>query len=922
MQLKLTILSFFSFLLFIELPAQQTEKFYLSGTGNDDTKQWQFFCTAGSNANKWSTIAVPSCWELQGYGKYDYGFAKDSVRGKEKGMYKYSFHAPATWKNKVVKIVFEGSMTDTEVFINGKPAGEIHQGAFYSFKYDITTLLKFGDSNLLEVTVAKHSANASVNEAERKADFWIFGGIFRPVFLEILPQAHMENISIDAKANGRFTANIQTSLTKDQQVMIDVYDDAGKLLGKLARQVKPAAPGMITVTGSLRNPKLWTAETPMLYRAVITLSEKGKRLHTLTQKFGFRTVEVKQRDGIYVNGVKVKMKGVNRHSFWPTSGRTTSRKISIADVLLMKSMNMNAVRMSHYPPDDHFLEVSDSLGLFVMDELAGWHGHYDTPTGKQLLQEMIRHDGNHPSIILWSNGNEGGHNLQLDAFFDEFDLQKRPVVHPWQSFRGIETQHYREYNYGLGNYENGREIIMPTEFLHGQFDGGHGAGLQDYWEKMWHNPLSAGGFLWDLADQAVVRNDRNDSLDTDKFRGADGIVGPYHEKEGSYDAIRQIWSPVQVERREISADFDGRFTIENRYHFTNLNQCSFSWRLKSLRHRVPEELNGKIQAPAAQPGQAANLQIALPRNWNVFDVLYLTAYGPRKEELFTWSFPIAHPASVAEAALNFSGSTKPTLILQDSIFDIAANGIQIRIHKESGLLLEVKNMGGIIPLNNGPVIAEGINNFQHFTHRFEQDNLIIESAFDGKKSFNTLQWTIFPSGVVRMKVNYFPGAYFTNFAGINFSFPQRDIRGVEYMGDGPNRVWKNRMAGNTFGIWKKQYNNTETGESWQYPEFKGYHSKMYWCRFLTTGQPFTVYTSNEDIFLRLFTPAWKTDQWHNYEPLFPTGDISFLHGISSIGTKTQRNETTGPMGMKNIFYDYEKDPGRSLELILFFDFTI
>src|SRR5258705_4474328 len=127
------------------LCAQQTEKIYLSGTGNDNTVNWDFFCTAGMNSGKWTNIAVPSCWELQGFGKYDYGFAKDSARGKEKGLYKYSFTVPAAWKNKIIKIVFEGSMTDTEVKINGQLAGEIHQGAFYAFKYDITKLLRFGE---------------------------------------------------------------------------------------------------------------------------------------------------------------------------------------------------------------------------------------------------------------------------------------------------------------------------------------------------------------------------------------------------------------------------------------------------------------------------------------------------------------------------------------------------------------------------------------------------------------------------------------------------------------------------------------------------------------------------------------------------------------------------------------------------------
>ena len=141
------------------------------------------------------------------------------------------------------------------------------------------------------------------------------------------------------------------------------------------------------------------------------------------------------------------------------------------------------------------------------------------------------------------------------------------------------------------------------------------------------------------------------------------------------------------------------------------------------------------------------------------------------------------------------------------------------------------------------------------------------------------------------------------------------------MGDGPYRVWKNRLKGNQFGTWTKNYNNTETGEQWNYPEFKGYYSNLYWCRFFTKQQSFSVYTENQDLFLRLFTPAYKTDQWHNYEPIFPNGDISFMQGIPSIGTKTQRAETTGPMGMKNIFYDYEKDPSRALAIILYFDFT-
>lgn len=897
--------------------AQSTEISYLSGTGSDQTVNWQFYCTGGSNAGKWTSIPVPSCWELQGFGKYDYGFAKDSLRGKESGLYKHSFPVPANWKGQKVNIVFEGVMTDATVKVNGKSAGPVHQGAFYAFKYDISRLLKYGGTNLLEVTVAKHSANPSVNEAERKADFWIFGGIFRPVLLEALPAEHITTLAVNAKADGAFHAVVKVNARQQRQIALQLYDkDHQKVGGQIITTANRPEIRIDTVYSRI---KPWSSEFPNLYHADISLLDKGKVLHTIRQRIGFRTIELKQRDGIYVNGVKMKFKGVNRHSFRPETGRTTNKAISIEDVLLIKDMNMNAVRMSHYPPDGHFLDVCDSLGLYVMDELAGWHGNYNTETGTRLVKEMLEHDVNHPSIVLWANGNEGGHNKELDHLFPGLDPQQRPVVHPWQLFNGIETQHYREYNYGIGNYDNGKEIVMPTEFLHGQFDGGHGAGLEDYWRQMWHNPLSAGGFLWDFADQGVVRKDKHDSLDTDHHRGADGIVGPHHEKEGSFFTIKEIWSPIFVERREITPAFDGTLNIENRYAFTNTDQCRFTWQLKKL--ETAAVYNGTVAAPHLKPFEKGILQLSLPANWNTYDVLYLSAKDPYGQTLFTWSFPIARPAAIAIKKIDTVGTGRVTIREQDSLWQVSAAGIHLAINKKNGLLQEVKHGNTIIPFNHGPVLQEGENNFAGFSHHQQGNNLVITSTFDRKTSYNTLQWTIYPSGVVKMAVQYFPAAYFTSLAGVNFSFPEKEMRAVEYMGSGPYRVWKNRLKGTQFGIWRKEYNDTETGESWKYPEFKGYHANMYWCKFITAAQPFTVYTENESLFLRLFTPAWKTDQWHNYEPIFPTGDLSFMQGISSIGTKTQRNETTGPTGMKNIFYDYEKEPERALQIVLYFDFS-
>ncbi len=909
----------------VQVQAQETEKIYLSGKGPDDAVTWEFICTGGMNAGKWTTIPVPSCWELQGFGKYDYGFAKDSVKGKEKGLYKRKFDVPTSWKGKVINIVFEGVMTDAEVKINGQLAGPIHQGAFYVFRYDISKHLKYGKENLLEVTVAKHSANESVNAAERRGDFWVFGGIFRPVWLEVLPAIHINEFNIDAKADGLFRVSVWTNDEQNRKsAILRIYDHTNKLViaDTGAAPIANNSEGFI-FGKILKDAKAWSPEAPYLYRAEVTIYGNGFPLHRASKKFGFRTVELRQRDGIYVNGVKMKFKGVNRHCFRPETGRTLSQKQSIEDVLLIKEMNMNAVRTAHYPPDTHFLDACDSLGLFVMDELAGWHGHYDTPTGKKLLEEMIAQDGNHPSVILWANGNEGGHNRQLDKLIEDFDMQDRPLLHPWENFNGVETQHYREYNYGIGNYENGREIVMPTEFLHGWFDGGHGAGLEDYWEKMWHNPLSAGGFLWDFADNAVVRKDLKDSLDTDKHRAADGIVGPHFEKEGSFYAIKEIWSPIRFERKEITPAFDGKLNIENRYHFSTTNSCQFNWTLKRFNLNDTKELKGEAAAPAIEPGGKGTLSLSLPADWNNYDVLYVTAKDAFKRELFTWSFPISQPALTKTRMVDTTsvGEVRNPIGDTTSIL-VQVKDVHLMFNGFNGMLEQVRNKNGVLPFNNGPVIQEGANNFARIKKYWEGNKLVIATQYDRKESYNTLQWTIYPSGWIKLEVQYFPGAYFTNFAGINFSFPEKEIKSVTYMGNGPYRVWKNRMKGNQFGVWNKTYNSTETGESpWIYPEFKGYHANFYGGYFFTSNNQFTVVTETEDLFLRLFTPAWKTDQWHNYEPYFPSGDISFMQGIPSIGTKSPRTETTGPMGIKNMYYDYEKDPARALRICLWFNFS-
>lgn len=906
------------------LQAQETQCQWLSGTDKDNTVSWQFFCTAGRRSGEWTTIQVPSNWELQGFGKYNYGLDKDSVRGKEKGLYKYAFAVPDAWKNKQVNIVFEGSMTDTEVKINGQSAGPIHQGSFYRFKYDISGLLKYGaEKNLLEVTVAKHSANDSVNWAERKCDFWIFGGIFRPVYLEALPQQHIARVAIDAKANGNFTAQVFTGgHIAAGKLVAQVYTQDGTRFGAPVSVNIPKDAASVSLQGVFASPLLWSPEFPHLYKVVFTLLQNGQPVHTLKQKFGFRTVELRERDGIYVNNVKVKFKGVNRHSFWPESGRTMSPALSVEDVQLMKDMNMNAVRMSHYPPDTHFLDVCDSLGIFVLDELTGWHHAYDTEVGSKLVKEMMERDINHPSIIVWDNGNEGGHNINLDHLFREMDPQHRPLIHPWNVFGGTDTQHYINYDYGDGTHLHGHNIVFPTEFLHGLYDGGHAAGLEDFWEQMWREPLSAGGFLWVFADEAVVRTDKGGVLDADGNHGPDGILGPHHEKEGSYFAIREIWSPVYIRRREITSAFDGSFDIENRFMYTNTSQCSFSYRLATLHGPAGKDssaVSGKVTAPSILPTHHGTLKIALPDNWRQYDVLYLTARDPHGREIYTWSWPIARPATIAAKLLKTEGAQKPVITESDSLYTVTANGLQFVFNRNTGILVHAKDAKGDIPFGNGPILCEGRPGEAKLQYRYEGPGLFITASFARGSLFQSLEWAIYPSGWLKMTAKYFPAAYDAALTGLSFSYPEQMVKSISWMGNGPYRVWKNRMKGVTLGRWTKAYNNTVTGENYIYPEFKGYYSDFYWLRMGTAARPFTIACASEDVFLRLYTPAPHATPF-NTDPAFPAGDISFMHGITPIGTKSQQPDRLGPQGQKNMYYDYGKDPAYAKELVLYFNF--
>jgi len=898
--------------------AQSTTKQiqYLSGKDNIHTVQWDFWCTGGRNSGYWSTIAVPSCWEQQGFGSYNYGrdyvtYGKHFRFADEKGIYRHRFSVPASWKNQTVKLVFEGAMTDTEVKINGKSAGPIHQGAFYRFDYDITDKLSFSKPNQIEVTVSKMSADKSVNNAERLADYWVFGGIFRPVYLEATPRQHITHLAINATADGAFAMNaLLEQATPGTEVAAEITDAKGKIVGR-ANATIAAGDSLVFLTTKVDNPKCWTAETPNLYKVSVSLMNKGKEIYMTREQFGFRTIEVRKGDGIYVNGVKVKMKGVNRHVWWPETGRSVNAAIDLQDVQLIKGMNMNAVRCSHYPPDQSFLHYCDSLGLYVLDELAGWQKAYSTNAGKPLVREMVLRDVNHPSVIFWSNGNEGGHNMELDNEFAKYDLSARPVIHvhhkPGKAFNGIDCNHYEDY-YSTKKILADSNIYMVTEFQHAQDDGAGAAGLSDLWELHWNSKLGAGGFIWALLDEGVVRTDKHNIIDVNGINAPDGILGPHREKEGSYNAIKEIFCPVRITMKQLPEGFKGSIPVENRYHFTNLNECRYRWEL--VRFRKPGDIMpgavvskaGVVVPPSISPGQQGTLNIDLPADWNDYEGLVLAANDPSGNELFKWTWTIKSNTALLDSIVSITGKEPVAASETDSSITLKGGGIGITISKKNGRLLSLSNdYSKPLSFNNGPVLVSGKATFEHLKYYKAEDAYVIECTYSG--DLKKVIWKMQPSGWVELNYQYeLNGTY--PFAGISFSYPQNYVLGAKWLGLGPYRVWKNRMAGTMLNVWDNAYNNTQTGASpWLFPEFKGYFGNIIWLQMDTDEGKFTVASKDDGLFIRLFDFYGLTGP--DPSPELPTGDISFLDAIPPIGSKLAFNmnrnaAVLGPQSEMNV----------------------
>jgi hypothetical protein len=571
-------------------------------------------------------------------------------------------------------------------------------------------------------------------------------------------------------------------------------------------------------------------------------------------------------------------------------------------VRLIKAANMNAVRMSHYPPDPSFLEAADELGLYVLDELAGWQGFYDAPTGARLIGQIVRRDVNHPSVLFWDNGNEGGWNRENDAEFARWDPQRRAVLHPWATHSAINTDHYENYDSTV-NLSRGPEIFMPTEFLHGLYDGGIGAGLRDYWDVMGRSPTVAGGFFWAFADEGVARTDRNGRIDNVGNAAPDGIVGARHEKEGSFFAVKEIWSPVEVRNLAFTAGALS-MRIENRYDFIDLSRCSVRWRALRLPSpgAAPAKLlaQGNARAPALPAGRSINWRLPVDlQRLGPDDIVEFSVLDPDGHESWKWVVRGNAPAApVSEPAVIPVRSDSQTVTAGDIALEFDAKSGELVRLRRGGLSLSLRG-----PRATAWLRRPGTRGFDDIAGTPALSGLELAPAdapgvlarvvYDGL--LRNVTWKMHDGQLAMQYELAFEGK--ADILGVRFDPVGAGVTAKRWVGAGPYRIWNNRQAGTEFGLHTTPYSLSVPGETYHYPEFEGFFGEWRWLQMRTLSARVAIRNRGNAPFFGLYRPA------PGEKPVIELPDMgwSFLHAIPSIGTKFASPDVLGPQSQPRQF---------------------
>lgn len=617
------------------------------------------FYKTNYDVSYWDDITVPSNWQLHGYGKpiytnVRYPFARNppkiigpAPKGYTKnelpnpvGSYKRDFYIPESWTGREIFVHFAGVKSAFYLWINGVKAG-YSQGSMTPAEFDITEYVTAGE-NTISVEVYRWSDGSYLEDQ----DIWRLSGIYRDVFLYSTPKVHLRDYFLKSDLSDDFsTATFRAMLDfknygKKESLTVETYllEDGEQFSNQKplaiteVKSVSTKKGYKTSISKEIVAPRLWSAETPNLYNVLFVVKDsKGKVQEVLCSTFGFRKIEIKNQQ-LWVNGQSVKLKGVNRHEHDPFTGRYVSLESMIKDITLFKLFNVNTVRTCHYPDHPDFYKLCDRYGIYVIDEAnveSHGMGYGDASLGHDVAWQkahvdrqvsMVHRDKNHPSIIIWSMGNEAGPGVNFVACRKAIlDIDNSRPIHyeRYNEVADIESVMYPSVEWldNTGKKDNPKPFIM-CEYAHAM--GNAVGNLKEYWDVIESHDRLIGGCIWDWVDQGLAKKIPGSDNEYFFAYGGDfgdrptdwnfcinGLTTPDRQVTPKMEEMKKVYQYIKMDASDASS---GKVNISNRYQFIDLSEYSIDWIL---------ECDGKVirsgnHAPVSiKPGETKMLDLGI-----------------------------------------------------------------------------------------------------------------------------------------------------------------------------------------------------------------------------------------------------------------------------------------------------------------------
>ncbi len=693
------------------------------------------------NVSTWPEIKVPGNWELQGFADPFYG--KNMKKGT--GLYVTNFNVPSAWKKNPVYIALDGVEFGYSFWVNGKYAGEF-ASAFNRQVFDISPFVSVGKSNSLAVKVITQPKGYEFDTN----DDWSVSGISRNVTLFTLPSIHIRDVVVKTSVISGAAVDITAFVENTDPVHVsgklsftgELLDASGKLVKSFNITANAAQPDPASVAFHAKihvaDINLWSAETPYLYTLHLSLKNNGKELQKYTQRVGIR--EITWSDGVLkLNGFPIKLKGVNHHDFSPVNGRSITEDEMKEDLKLMRQANINFIRTSHYPPADPFLDLCDAMGFYVMNEIPYGFGDQHLkdssylPILLQRAKSTIWRDKNHPSIIIWTVGNEnpvteiglitGRYVKRLDNSrpycFPQYPSEFESMLKAIPDSLDLLNDHYPTVK-DLNNYAP----KLDRPFISGEY--AHSLGLdfnsmEGIFEAMYANPHMAGGAVWSFSDQGILRKSdkaipkneftfyawpsRDSIYHTSTNEGADGIVYSNRVPQVDYYQVRKVYTPVKILDDTLHYQ-PGKtsFTIqlENRYDFTNLSTVKLKWHLYADKVVLDSGTLPLKGVPHQHISTMVHTKLPVNPSANYY-YLRLMIEDSSHYQFYEKTFPLQFEKSRSILSQTVAGNIAPASL---SANKITSGSYSFEFVKATGNFL-LRNITGDTLINSGPFARVG-----------------------------------------------------------------------------------------------------------------------------------------------------------------------------------------------------------------------